>query len=70
MVVMGGDSALEIQGGVKKLFQPQGIGPKDSSDVPGQRNTAQTQTKGDWHSSVHSSLFERVLDPGHVRVLN
>jgi hypothetical protein len=36
MVVMGGDSAFEIiQGGVKRLFQPQGIDPKDSLDVSG-----------------------------------
>jgi hypothetical protein len=58
-----GDTAFQIQGKVEKLFCWQIFHPKSCSVGDGIDNVEQPQSVLDAHSSIHSSLFDKVI--GH-----
>lgn len=58
-----GDTAFQIQGNVEKLFCSQSFHPKSCPVGDGKDTVEQPQSVLDAHSSIHSSLFDKVI--GH-----
>jgi len=58
-----GDTAFQIQGKVEKLFCSQSVHSKSCPVGDGIDTVEQPQSVLDTHSSIHSSLFDKVI--GH-----